>query len=249
MGMVYKARDRELRDVVAIKTLRGELAEPESLEGLKSELRLARRITHRNVLRTHDFGEADGVPFISMEFVRGVTLRTLLDHTEKLPVSVCLRLARQLLAALEAAHALGVIHRDIKPENLILDAAGQLRVMDFGIARSGRAGAPQPGELAGTSGYLAPEQLAGQRGDARGDLYACGVVLYEMLSGRRPLAASDPLELAYRVMNEDAPELRSLAPDLPEILERAVMRCLARDPAQRWPTAAALAAALEELKT
>ena len=160
---------------------------------------------------------------------------------------MCLRLARQLLAGLEAAHALGVVHRDIKPENLILDAAGQLRVMDFGIARGGRAGVPERGELAGTVGYLAPEQLAGQPGDARGDLYACGVVLYEMLSGRRPLTASDPLELAYRVMNEDAPELGGLVPDLPENLERAVMRCLARDPAQRWPTAGALAAALEEL--
>jgi eukaryotic-like serine/threonine-protein kinase len=248
MGVVYKARDRQLNEVIALKTLRPELSDAESMEGLKAELRVARRITHRNVLRTHDFGEADGVAFISMEYVRGVTLRELLTHDPKLPHSVVLRMARQLLAGLEAAHAMGVVHRDIKPENLILDPTGQLRIMDFGIAIAARPapGADAGASLSGTPGYLSPEQLLGARGDVRSDLYATGVVLYEVLAGRRPFLASDPAELSYRQMNEDPPPLREHAPDVPESVEAAVLRCLSRDAMARFAGAAELAAALGE---
>lgn len=251
MGVVYKARDRQLNEVVALKTLRPEASDAEALEGLKSELRAARRITHRNVLRTHDFGEADGVPFISMEYVRGVTLRELLAHDPKLPHSVALRIVRQVLAGLDAAHAMGVVHRDIKPENLIIDPTGMVRIMDFGIAIAARsapgqeAGDPPPG----TPGYLSPEQLLGARGDARSDLYATGVILYEVLAGRRPFPASDPAERSYRQMNEDPPPLREHAPDVPAALEAVVLRCLAREPAARYATAAELLAALGEART
>jgi serine/threonine-protein kinase len=246
MGVVYKARDRQLNEVIALKTLRPELSDAEAMEGLKAELRVARRITHRNVLRTHDFGEADGVAFISMEYVRGVTLRELLTHDPRLPHSVVLRIVRQLLAGLEAAHAMGVVHRDIKPENLILDPTGQVRIMDFGIAIAARA-TPAPATattLSGTLGYLSPEQLLGARGDARSDLYATGVILYEVLAGRRPFLASDPAELSYRQMNEDPPPLHEHAPEVPEALEAAILRCLARDATARFASAAELAAAL-----
>jgi serine/threonine-protein kinase len=236
--------------VVALKTLRPESSDAEALEGLKSELRVARRITHRNVLRTHDFGEADGVPFISMEYVRGVTLRELLSHDPKLPHSVALRIVRQVLAGLEAAHAMGVVHRDIKPENLLLDPTGHVRIMDFGIAivARGAAGRDADHVFTGTPGYLAPEQLQGARGDERSDLYATGVILYEVLAGRRPFTASDPAELSYRQMNEDPPPLRELAPEVPEALEAVVSRCLAREPAARFASAAELAAALGEIR-
>ncbi|HYM80054.1 MAG TPA: protein kinase [Candidatus Limnocylindria bacterium] len=247
MGVVYKARDHQLHDVVALKMLRPDAAAEGGPERIKSELRIARRITHRNVLRTHDFGEADGAPFISMEYVRGVTLRELLKQTTRLPLSVALRLARQLLAGLEVAHGLGVVHRDIKPENLILDPTGQLKIMDFGIARAAHdAGATET--RAGTLGYLAPEQLAGHPSDARADLYACGVVLYEMLAGRRPYLAWDPNELAYRMMHEDPPPLAEHAPETPLLVTQLVMRCLARAPVERPESAAALLRTLETVR-
>jgi len=247
-GTVYRAHDRQLQDTVALKTLRPGTGGPEALDSLKEELRIARRITHRNVLRTHDFGEADGMAFISMEFVRGITLRELLDHAARPPLSVMLRLARQLLAGVDAAHRTGVVHRDLKPANVILDPTGLLRIMDFGIARAARARGGTENGLVGTPGYLAPEQLAGEAGDVRSDLYACGTMLYEMLAARRPFAAVTYEELAYRVTNEDPPDLMAIAPATPPELARAVMRCLARDPAARWASAADLLEALAKVE-
>ena len=143
MGVVYKARDIELDDVVALKMLKAAaLLDGEQLERLKSEIKLARRITHPNVLRTFDFGESDGRPYISMEYVRGMTLRYLLRQAGRIPYSAGLRIARQLAAGLGAAHAVGVLHRDIKPENLILEASGNAKLMDFGIARPLRRSEP-----------------------------------------------------------------------------------------------------------
>ena len=249
MGAVYKARDRQLNEVVALKTLRPDFTDDDGLERLKGELRIARRITHRNVLRTHDFGEANGVPFISMEYVRGVTLRQLLAHAPRLPQSVALRIARQVLTGLNAAHGLGIVHRDIKPENLMLDPAGHLRIMDFGIAVGSLANPNSQLDFAGSIGYLAPEQLAGTRGDERSDLYAVGIILFEVLAGRRPFVASDPSELAYRQMNEDPPALREQAPEVPEPLAVTVMRCLAREPGNRFASAADLLAALDDVRT
>lgn len=245
-GTVYKARDRQLQDTVAVKTLRPGVADAGALDGLKEELRIARRITHRNVLRTHDFGEADGVAFISMEFVRGITLRELLSHSARLPASVALRLARQLVTGVNAAHRTGVVHRDLKPENLILDPTGLLRIMDFGIALAARARRAPSGDdsIYGTPGYLAPEQFRGEPGDVRSDLYACGAVMYELFSGRRPFQALDFNELAYRVVNESAPDLHQAAPGTPPEIVRAVMRCLERDPAARFASAAELLDAL-----
>ncbi|TMQ69937.1 MAG: serine/threonine protein kinase, partial [Candidatus Eisenbacteria bacterium] len=148
-----------------------------------------------------------------------------------------------------AAHALGVIHRDIKPENLIVDPTGQLKIMDFGIARALHAGgAAAEGGLSGTPGYLAPEQLVGQTGDARSDIYAVGVVLYEALGGRRPFLAVDINELAYRVANEAPPPLGEVAPEVRPEVARLVMRCLARDPAARPADAATLERELGELR-
>jgi serine/threonine-protein kinase len=247
MGIVYKARDRQLNDVVALKALNPATTSAEGLERLKNELRLARRITHRNVLRTHDFGDAGGVPFISMEYVRGVTLRELLDQTGELPFSIALRIARQLVGGLGAAHAMAVVHGDVKPENLILDATGQVRIMDFGIAHAARD-ARGGDERAGTLGYLAPEQLLGDVGDLRSDLYACGVVMFEMLAGRRPFTASATAELIHRVINEPPPSLHDCAPQAPERLVQLVGRCLASDPAQRPASASALLEELEAIR-
>jgi len=249
-GVVYKARDRQLQDTVALKVLRPGVGEHGALEAIKEELRIARRITHRNVLRTHDFGEADGVAFISMEFVRGMTLRELLEHTARLPHSVALRLSRQLLAGVEAAHRMGVVHRDLKPENLILDSSGVLRIMDFGIARAARIRGT-PGDrntVVGTLGYLAPEQLDGHPGDVRSDLYACGAVLYEMFSGARPFTAVDSNELWYRMQNEDPTPLTQVAPETPPDVTRIVMHALERDPARRFGSASEMLEALGKVE-
>jgi len=252
MGVVYKAHDIELDDVVALKMLRpGVLLDSEQLDRLKSEIKLARKITHPNVLRTFDFGEVDGRPYISMEYVRGLTLRYLLGETARVPYSAALRIARQLSAGLAAAHEVGVLHRDIKPENLILEANGNAKLMDFGIARPARRAAPghtQPGTFIGTPNYCAPEQLTGDDVDERGDIYACGVVMSEMFCGGLPFTGSNTMEI-YQQQMRDEPILPSkLWPEIPPELEAVILRCLRRDREERYATARDLNAALTELR-
>lgn len=252
MGVVYKAHDIELDDVVALKMLRpGVLLDAEQLDRLKSEIKLARRITHPNVLRTFDFGEVDGRPYISMEYVRGLTLRYLLGETERVPYSAALRIARQLCAGLAAAHEVGVLHRDIKPENLILEANGNAKLMDFGIARPARRAEPghtQPGTFIGTPNYCAPEQLTGDDVDERGDIYACGVVMSEMFCGGLPFTGANTMEI-YQAQLRNEPILPSkLWPEIPPELEAVILRCLRRDREERYASARELNAALTELR-
>ena len=252
MGVVYKARDLELRDIVAIKMLKpGALVDREQSERLKDEIRLARKITHPNVLRTFDFGEINGLPFISMEFVRGVTLRGLLSESGRLPYSAGLRIARQFCAGLAAAHEVGVVHRDIKPENVILEAGGNAKLMDFGIARPARRSNPghtQPGMYIGTPSYSAPEQLAGEEIDARADLYAAGVLLSEMFCGGLPYGGQTTMEI-YRQQLQQEPVLPSaLWTDIPPALEEIILRCIARDRDARYQSAAELGADLAHLR-
>jgi len=252
MGVVYKAHDLELDDVVALKMLRpGVLLDSEQLDRLKSEIKLARRITHPNVLRTFDFGEVDGRPYISMEYVRGLTLRYLLGETARVPYSAALRIARQLSAGLAAAHEVGVLHRDIKPENLILEANGNAKLMDFGIARPARRveqGHTQPGTFIGTPNYCAPEQLTGEDVDERGDIYACGVVMSETFCGGLPFTGSNTMEI-YQAQMRDEPILPSkLWPEIPKELEAVILKCLRRDREERYATARDLNAALTELR-
>jgi eukaryotic-like serine/threonine-protein kinase len=252
MGVVYKAHDLELDDVVALKMLRpGVLLDSEQLDRLKSEIKLARRITHPNVLRTFDFGEVDGRPYISMEYVRGLTLRYLLGETERVPYSAALRIARQLSAGLAAAHEVGVLHRDIKPENLILEANGNAKLMDFGIARPARRAEPghtQPGTFIGTPNYCAPEQLTGEDVDERGDIYACGVVMSETFCGGLPFTGSNTMEI-YQAQMRNEPILPSkLWPEIPPELEAVILRCLRRDREERYASARDLNAALTELR-
>jgi len=240
MGVVYKARDRELDDLVALKMLRKELlGDRANLDRLKAEIKLARRITHPNVLRTHDFGEIEGLPYISMEYVRGVTLRYLLDQTNRLPYSAGLRLAKQLCAGLGAAHAQGVMHRDIKPENLILEPTGNAKLMDFGIARPikrAEAGQTEAGFIVGTPLYLSPEQLEGRDVDARADIYSTGVVLYEIFTGELPFNAPSAVEIMLKHLREPAPSPRTHWPEIPPKLEAIILRCLEKDPEARYRT-------------
>jgi class 3 adenylate cyclase/tRNA A-37 threonylcarbamoyl transferase component Bud32 len=251
MGVVYKARDRELDDLVALKMLKRELlADRTHLERLKAEIKLARRITHPNVLRTHDFGDIDGVPFISMEYVRGVTLRYLLDQTHRLPYSAGLRLAKQLCAGLGAAHAVGVMHRDIKPENLILEPTGNAKLMDFGIARPIRRmepGQTEAGFILGTPLYMSPEQLRGEEVDARADIYSTGVVLYEIFTGELPFKGASAMQIMLKHLEEPPPSPRLVWPEVPPKLEAVILRCLEKDPAARYRSVEELLKDLELL--
>ncbi len=251
MGVVFKARDRELDDLVALKMLKREVAGDGVLvERLKSELKLARKITHPNILRTFDFGDIDGNPFISMEYVRGLTLRAMLERSGRLPYSAGLRLARQLTSGLAAAHALAIIHRDIKPENIILDSQGNAKLMDFGLARPVTRltpGQTQAGFIVGTPHYLAPEQLEGKEPDQRADVYACGVVLFEVFTGRLPFGGNNLMEIISQHLREAPVAPHEYWPEIPPALEQLLLRCLEKNPAARYADAAALVTELDKL--
>jgi eukaryotic-like serine/threonine-protein kinase len=253
MGMVYKANDKELGEVVAIKTLKPDMvaAGTGALERFKSEIKLARRIAHRNVVRTYDLGETGGVYYLTMEYVEGKSLKKLIDERGRLPTSVVLPIAKQLCRALEVSHDEGVIHRDIKPQNMVVQGDGVLKVMDFGIARLAsrpkEAGHTQAGMVVGTPQYMAPEQLMGDELDARADLYATGVVLYECLTGKLPIDAETPITLIAKVLEDEPTPPRSVQPDIPQALSDLVMWALAKDRDKRPRSAAELHSRLDQI--
>lgn len=248
MGSVYKARDRKLEDLVALKVLKSGLAnDPEYLERMKSEIRLARRITHPNVLRTHDFYEIEGMPVISMEYVRGVTLAQLLKRSQRLSLAAGLRVSTQVLQGLDAAHQAGVLHRDIKPGNIILDPRGNVRLMDFGIARQFVGDSPdltEPGTIVGTANYLPPEVLLGKPADQRSDIYSMGVMLNEMFTGRLPFEGESSMEICMAHVQKTPDNPSKYWPDIPQPLETIILKCLAKEPDERHESAAVL---LDEL--
>src|SRR5581483_8290976 len=195
MGAVYQARDKELDRLIALKVIRPELAgNPAILQRFKQELILARHITHKNVVRIYDLGEADGIKFITMEYVDGEDLRSLLKHHGKFSPGEAVRIVEQVCRALEAAHAEGVIHRDLKPQNVMRDGQGRIVVMDFGLGRSlEEPGMTQTGALVGTLEYMSPEQALGATLDHRSDLFAVGLIFFELLTGRVPYKADTAL--------------------------------------------------------
>jgi len=244
MGEVYRADDLKLGQPVALKFLPEELAaDPERLALLLDEVRLARRVAHPNVCRVYDVGEADGHPFISMEYVDGEDLATLLLRIGRLPRDKAAQLARQICAGLAAAHDEGIVHRDLKPANVMVDGRGRARITDFGQARRATS-VEGAAARQGTPAYMAPEQLAGREATARSDLYALGLVLYELFTGRRPFAA----RTAAEALDERASGLPSRpsnhVENLDPAVERAILRCLEPDPEQRPTSALAVAAAL-----
>jgi eukaryotic-like serine/threonine-protein kinase len=228
--------------VVALKVLRDDaLSEDASLlERFKTELKLARRITHKNVLRTHDFGEADGTAYISMEYLEGVTLKDLVRSKGALPLSVGLRIAKHMCHGLEAAHAQGVVHRDVKPQNmLILPETGELKIMDFGIARvseveGGISGLTTDGSVLGTPDYMPPEQATGGQADFRSDIYSLGVVFFEIFTGRLPFTGEKLVQVILGHVQKPPPSPRSYNPQLPDDLEAVILRCLEKKPAARY---------------
>lgn len=241
MGVVYKARDLRLDEVVALKTLRPDVlyADPGLLERFKQELKLARSITHKNVLRTYDFGEDGGTPYISMEYVEGVTLKQLIANRGALPVSVGLRVAKEMCHGLEAAHERGVIHRDIKSQNMmVIPATGELKIMDFGLARQTsvplEGGLTMAGAVMGTPDYIPPEQAEGQPADVRSDIYSLGVVLFETFTGRLPFVGDRSTGTIAQHIAVKPPSLRTLNAQIPVTLDAIVLRCLEKAPRDRY---------------
>ncbi|MGH7538359.1 MAG: protein kinase domain-containing protein [Gemmatimonadales bacterium] len=250
MGTVYRARDLELEEEIAIKTLRPEfVSDGNLLARFKDEIRFARRLSDANIVRTHDFGEWPGVCFLTMEYVEGITVRELIDTRGKLGVSSTLAIATQLAHSLAVAHEHGVIHRDIKPQNLLLDAEGVLKVMDFGVARLAERSMSitEAGLVVGTPAYMPPEQLMAEQVDARSDLYAAGVVLYECLTGQPPFQASSMMTLVAKLLTEEAQPPTALNPEVPPALSALVLRLLAKQPEARVQTAQELAQQLAQL--
>lgn len=243
MGVVYRAIDTQLGEPVAIKTLKDDAManDPALLQRFKDEIRLARKITHRNVVRTHDIGEVEGMYYITMEFVEGQSLKHLIQSRGKLPVNVVLTIGKQLCRALEVAHEQEVIHRDIKPQNIIVDPTGTLKVMDFGIARlvTRKEGVTQAGMAIGTPEYMAPEQLLGDAVDYRADIYAAGCVLFECLTGRTPFVADSPITLVAKQLEETPVSPASLNSEVPEPLAQLILRALSKDPNMRPASASA----------
>jgi serine/threonine-protein kinase len=257
MGMVYRAFDRQLEEIVAVKTLKPEAISEDgkSLERFKEEIRLARRITHRNVVRTHDLGEVDGVYYITMELVEGTNLKDLIRKRGRLPVGVALTVGKQLCRALEVAHDAGVIHRDIKPQNMVVDPGGFLKVMDFGIARRteghrmGGEGLTAVGTAIGTPEYMAPEQLLGEDLDPRVDLYAAGAVLFECVTGRNVFTAPNVMALMAKHLEEAPEDPQFINPEVPPSLAQVILRALSKKRDQRWGSAADMHRALEDVRT
>jgi HAMP domain-containing protein len=253
MGVVYRAFDRELQEPVAIKTLRPEALAGgnTALERFKQEIRLARRIAHRNVVRTYDLGEVGGTYYLTMEFVEGTSLKQLISSRGKLPIPVTLTVGKQLCRALEVAHAEGVIHRDIKPQNMVVEPNGFLKVMDFGIARladpAKGKGLTEAGMSIGTPDYMSPEQLSGLEVDARADLYAAGVVLFECVTGRVPFEAETTWALIAKHLEEQPPDPRAVNTDVPEGLAAVILKAMAKEPPQRYATASEMHDALAAL--
>jgi eukaryotic-like serine/threonine-protein kinase len=242
MGQVYRVRDRELQDEVALKCLKPQ-PDPTGTPGseiLRQEIKLARMVTHPNVVRVHDFGESDGLSFFTMEYVPGTTLRELLEERGGLDVVPALQIAKQICRGLAAVHKAGVVHGDLKPHNVIVMGSGVVKLMDFGVARVRSVLAQGGSSTGGTPLYMSPEQARGGAIDERSDIYSTGVVMYEMFTGRCPFMASDIHEIMRMHLNEPPPNPRQVRPALPESLASLILTCLAKSRVHRPSSAADL---------
>jgi len=244
MGEVYRATDLRLSQPVALKFLPEETArDPKALARFHTEVRIARQVAHPNVCRVYDLGEVEGFPYISMEYVDGEDLHSLLRRIGRLPPDKALEIARKLCAGLAAAHDKGVLHRDLKPANIMIDGRGHVLITDFGLA--GVMGQIEGIEARnGTPGYMAPEQLTGREVSVQSDIYALGVVLYEMFTGKRPFEASSRAELTRLTEEGNPPSPRTIVKDIDPAVESVILRCLAPDPRNRPASALAVLGAL-----
>jgi serine/threonine-protein kinase len=250
MASVWVAEDPVLSRKVAVKILRDDLAaDPATRARFHYEAIAAARLNHANIVSTYDTGDDNGTAYIVMELVDGPTVRDLLRADGPLPMREVLRIGMQVADALEAAHRAGIVHRDVKPPNVLVPRGGPVKVTDFGIAKAlGSDDLTRTGTVMGTARYLAPEQVNGKPTDARTDVYALGLLLYEMLCGKPPFGGETDVATAMARLTTTAPSIRPQRPDAPAALDQIVHRCLARDPARRFASAAEVHVALASVR-
>ena len=250
MGKVYKVYDQKIQDTIALKLIRPELAaRPKTLDRFREEIRLARKITHKNVCRMHDLNEEQGIPYITMEYVHGEDLKSVIRMMGRLSPAQSVFLGKQLCEGLGEAHKLGIIHRDLKPRNIMVDQDGNARIMDFGLARGlEEKGITGGRAMMGTAEYMSPEQVEGKPADLRSDIYSLGVVLFEMVTGKVPFDGDSALSIAVKHKTEPPPDPRRLNLQVPEALARIILRCLEKNREKRYQSSQELCAALSELE-
>jgi serine/threonine protein kinase len=250
MGRVYKVFDKKIKEVVALKLLRPEISSDQStIERFNNELRLARKISHRHVCRVFDLGEENTSHFITMEYVPGEDLKRFIKRSGQLTAGKALTIAEQVCEGLAEAHHLGIIHRDLKPQNIMIDSEGNTRIMDFGIARFLEGdGLTTQGVMVGTPDYMAPEQAELEEVDQRSDIYALGIILFEMVTGRVPFEGKTPLSIAMKHKNQPPPDPRNFNAQVTEELSQVILRCLEKERNQRYQSVEELLADLKDIK-
>ena len=250
MGQVYRVEDTKTNEEIALKLIRPEVAaDKKTIDRFRNELTTARKIRHKNVCGMYDLGEYKGAHFITMEFVPGQDLKGLIRQSGQLAVGTTINIAKQICDGLTEAHKLAVVHRDLKPSNIMIDKEGDVRIMDFGIARSLEAkGITGAGVMIGTPEYMSPEQVEAKEIDRRSDIYSLGVILYEMVTGRLPFEGDTALSVAVKHKTEAPPDPRELNPQIPEGLGLFILKCLEKDKEKRYQSAEELQSELNKIE-
>jgi serine/threonine protein kinase/Tfp pilus assembly protein PilF len=250
MGRLYRVLDIKINQEVAMKILRPEISrDQETIDRFSNELRLARQVAHKNVCRMYHLGEFEETHFIIMEFIPGQDLQSMIKMTKQLSTETAISIAKQINEGLAEAHRLGVIHRDLKPGNVMIDREGNARILDFGIARSLESrGITKSGQLIGTPEYMSPEQAQDTGVDQRSDIYSLGIILYEMLTGKVPFTGDTPISITIKHIEEMPKSPKTMAPQIPDILDQLIMKCLAKNKEYRYKTAGEMNKELKEIQ-
>ncbi|MGB6866585.1 MAG: serine/threonine-protein kinase, partial [Candidatus Aminicenantaceae bacterium] len=250
MGKVYKVLDKEVKAKIALKLIKPEIAsDKKTIERFRNELKTARDISHKNICRMYDLNKEEGSYYITMEYVSGEDLKSFIRRSEKLTIGKAITVAKEVCEGLTEAHRLGVVHRDLKPSNIMIDREGNVRIMDFGIARSlSTKGITGAGVMIGTPEYMSPEQVEGKDVDHRSDIYSLGVILYEMLTGRVPFEGDTALAVAMKHKGDMPKDPKELNPQIPDDLNSVILKCLEKDKEKRFQSAEEFRSELENIE-
>ncbi|NIM91614.1 MAG: protein kinase [Candidatus Aminicenantes bacterium] len=250
MGKVYRVEDKKIKEEVALKLIKPDIAsDKKTIERFSNELKMSRKIAHRNVCKMYDLGEEKGTHYITMEYVPGEDLKSFIRRAGTLSAGKTIFIAKQVCEGLSEAHRLGVVHRDLKPQNIMIDKEGNARIMDFGIARSiAGKGITGAGVMIGTPEYMSPEQAEVKEVDQRSDIYSLGVILYEMVTGRVPFEGETPLGIAMKHKSEVPKDPKELNTQMPEDLSRVILRCMEKDKEKRYQNAGEVRSELENIE-